>query len=723
MLRLPIFKSISLCSQVNNLNFVTTTKLKGRNSGISNFIELLKLELNLKTAKDWNLLTTKQIISYGGEKILNKYPLYKIKNIGCPELEITNENKPIGYWNKEENIKEFLTDLTEKLNLKTIKDWNLLTQKQLVDHGGRMLLDKYSMYEIKCLGFPEGKLEFKKRRKAKDIGYWKKEENIQKFLLLLKEKLNLNNFDDWNSLTQNQIIHYGGSVLLKKYSMYEIKCLGFPEGKFQFNQTKPSGYWKKEENIQKFLLFLTEKLNLNTIDDWNSLTSKQIQFYGGKYLLSKYSLYEIKCMGNKDGKLIYEKSSRIKPFKYWEKEENIQNFLFELSKKLNLKTLHDWNEKLTCSQIELFGGSRLLHKYSIYELKSIGFPSGKDYFKKFQNNQIKPSGYWDKFENIQNFLFELSKKLNLKTLHDWNEKLTQKQILLHGGSAILVKYSMNDLKSIGFPSGKLFFNHPMNQSKYWNDDENIKNFILQLKNHFHLYSHYDWNLLTKNHIKSLGGHLLLNKLSLYQIKSLGCPDGISFLSKPPNYWNNNENIDIFIHNFKQKFNLNSLDDWNRISKTQIYSNGGFGLLSKLKDLNHLHSFNNNELSILSETNKSLHGRSSQRWLFLQIQKLFPDDEIVEDYFHSEISRESGFPVQFDVFILSKKIAFEYHGKQHYEDIPSAFAPLEMYQFRDEEKEKICKQFGIQLIVIPYWWDNNLESLKISIHNQKQTIVN
>ena len=53
-------------------------------------------------------------------------------------------------------------------------------------------------------------------------------------------------------------------------------------------------------------------------------------------------------------------------------------------------------------------------------------------------------------------------------------------------------------------------------------------------------------------------------------------------------------------------------------------------------------------------------------------------------------------------------------KQHYEDIPALFAPLELYQFRDNEKEKLCKQFGIQLIVIPFWWDNNLESLKQKI---------
>ena len=103
-------------------------------------------------------------------------------------------------------------------------------------------------------------------------------------------------------------------------------------------------------------------------------------------------------------------------------------------------------------------------------------------------------------------------------------------------------------------------------------------------------------------------------------------------------------------------------------------------------------------------------KSSQRWLFLQVQKLFPGEEIVEDYFHSEISRKTGFHVQFDVYLVKKKIAFEYQGKQHYEDVPEIFSSVELYKYRDKEKRILCKEFGIKLIIIPYWWDTTAESL-------------
>ena len=56
-------------------------------------------------------------------------------------------------------------------------------------------------------------------------------------------------------------------------------------------------------------------------------------------------------------------------------------------------------------------------------------------------------------------------------------------------------------------------------------------------------------------------------------------------------------------------------------------------------------------------------------------------------------------------------------KQHYEDIPQAFSNVETYQYRDLEKEKLCKEHEILLIVIPYWWDNKLDSLKTFLYSK------
>ena len=571
--------------------------------------------------------------------------------------------------------------------------------------------------------------------KRKSPNYWNNKENILTFVGELKQILNLRTKEDWDLLTTKQIHINGGSRLLMKHSILEIKCIGFPEGKSYFElpknkkkpkkEKKPDGYWDKDENILNFLKELSIKLNLKTIDDWNSITAKQIKLNGGGSLLLKYSLYDLKCLGFPDGKLLFDKPNNKKTHGYWEKEENIHNFLCKLKQTLNLQTKEDWNQ-LTSKQVNLLGGGSLFVKYSLYDIKRMGFPDGNELFLK---KVIKPSGYWDKEDNVRLFLNELKEKLNLNSINDWNQ-LTSKQVNLAGGGSLLVKYSLYDLKCMGFPDGKeIFAKQMVKPPGYWNDKENIQNFINKLKNKFSLHSIEDWNKISIQQIKSMGGGQLFDTYSIYDIKLLGCPEGKFIFSKsnpykPVGYWENIENIKEFIDLLKEKYNINSSEDWNRISRSQIYDSGGRGLL-KMKNLDPCFFDNIPELYYLfnSKFNHKFSSRSSQRWLFLQIQKLFPGEEIVEDYFHSELSRQTGCTIQFDIFIVKYNIAFEYHGKHHYEDIPSAFATLEMYKCRDNEKIDLCEKFGIHLVTIPYWWDNKMDSLKNTIlhvlENSKQ----
>ena len=621
---------------------------------------------------------------------------------------------PSKYWEKKENIEQFLYKLKGTLNLQTPDDWNSITTNQIISNGGSRLLKKYSIYEIKILGCPEGKLKFIHETNQKKPGYWEKQENINHFLNEMQNKLNLKTPSDWNSITIQQIQSLGGKMLLNKYSIFEIKCLGYPEGKeFYDKPKKPSNYWKKQENIDEFLNNLKNNLNLNTINDWNSITKKEIKEYGGIGLLNNYSLYDIKCMGFPDGKNRFSRRNNT----FWSKEENILNFIEKLKKQLNLHTFDQWNS-IDKENIKLLGGNELLKKLSLYEIKCLGFPEEKEKF--IDPSLKKSSGYWDDKENIQIFITNVGEKLNLKTFDDWNN-LKKKHIQDHGGIGLFKKHSMYDIKCLGFPEGKNRFKKPPNSSNYWNNKENIQNFIDKLKLNYQLHTPEDWNLLNQNQIISIGGRKLLQQFSIFDIKCLGCPEGKSFFFqqiKPPGYWDNEENVQNFIEQLKVKYDLKTSDDWKRISKTQIYENGGFGFITQfLKNDTLKKQIQLKYPDILNILSNTLRGRSSQRWLFLQIQKLFPGEEIVEDYFHSQIERQTGLKIQFDIYLVDRNIAIEYHGKHHYEDIPSGFAPLEMYQNRDVEKQNLCKQFGIQLIIIPYWWDNRMESLKQTIEEK------
>ena len=591
---------------------------------------MLRLQVqtsNLQTPKtSFKLYTQNQIFGEGPR--LAK----EIKKLNSgPEVDIISspkEKKPAGYWKSKENIFKFLKTLGDNLNLKTPKEWNSITQKQIKLNGGSNLLHKYTMNEIKSMACPDGKLLYSKPNKPP--GYWENKDNILHFLEEIKQNYDLKTPQDWNKITQKQIKSNGGISLLQSHSMYDLKCLGCPEGfGFFSNPQKPDGYWNKPSNIIIFLNELKIKLNLNSIHDWNLLTTRQIQKNGGSRLLKSKSLLDIKCLGCPEGKELFHREFK-------RESKDIYQILEILKNNLHLETPNDWN-LLTVKQIRENGGNNLLNSLSLYEIKCLGCPEGKESFSK----PNKPSGYWNKLCNIKEFLEEFRNHMNLKSPEDWN-LITSKQIRIHGGSMLLQKYSLYELKCIACPEGKYLFS----DSKH----------------------------------------------------------------KSSSYWNNDNNIQLFIQKLKDKYNIKSENDWKRISKTQIRSAGGSGLLAK--------HFNHDEKRNLIEKNPELiyisgsciSDRPAQRWLFLQIQKLFPDDEIVEDFFHNEISRQSGFNVQFDIFIINRNIAFEYHGKQHYEDL-SGFASLEMYKSRDEEKINLCKKFGIQLKVIPYWWDNTLESLK------------
>ena len=764
---------------------------------IKYFLGEIQKKFNLNSPEDWNSITNHKIQENGGRTLLKKYTLYELKCIACPEGKkyFNNPPQPPGYWDNKENILQFLSELKEKYNVKTLEDWNLITKKHIQSiSGGNTLLNKYTIFDLKCMACPEGKSVFKKPIRAK--GYWENKENIDLFLKELKETYNLNTPDDWNLISYKNIISLGGSRLLHKYSLYEIKCMACPEGNLIFDKnSKPSGYWNDKNNIHNFLINLKEKYNLNTWKDWNLITQKQIQENGGRSLLKKYSLYEIKCLGFPDGKLFYDKPIQYNPIGFWDDKENLNEFLNKLKEKFHLHTPEDWN-LITHKQILSLSGSTLLKKYSLYEIKCFGCPEGKFLFEK--PIKSKPVGYWDNKENINEFLHQLKEKYNLNSPEEWN-LITRKQIISMGGGTLLKKYSIFDIKCFAYPNEELLFKKVIQNKGFWENKENIYEFLNQLKEKFHLHTPDDWNLITTNHIKELNGTSLLKKYSMYELKCMGCPDGnfeksiqykpsgfwaiennrIQFLDelkliynlqtiedwdsittkhiqlhgggallhsfsiydikcmacpegksifrqhshfKPPNYWNDESNRNRFIEKLKLKYNLKTPQDWKRVSSHQIKRLGGDWLFyNNMKFLKSTKisfeikdSENENITKIqrfsLRELIQSDFKRSSQRWLFLQVQKLFPGEEIVEDYFHSEISRESGFSVQFDIFLIERNIAIEYHGQQHYEDIPSAFGSLEMHKIRDLEKKKLCEKYGIQLIIIPYWWDNNLESL-------------
>ena len=104
-------------------------------------------------------------------------------------------------------------------------------------------------------------------------------------------------------------------------------------------------------------------------------------------------------------------------------------------------------------------------------------------------------------------------------------------------------------------------------------------------------------------------------------------------------------------------------------------------------------------------------RSSQAWLRAQLERLFPGSEVQEDVAFS--SRFSGKPMHLDVFLPGKRLAFEYQGKQHYED-QQVFHPQVVNAEYDREKADALAADRITLIEVPFWWKEDASALVSTI---------
>ena len=465
------------------------------------------------------------------------------------------------------------------------------------------------------------------------------------------------------------------------------------------------GDLRYDSHVKRILLEVKQKNNIQSLKDWSKITKKHFELIGANSIFKNHSLFELKNIANHEH-CKYISNNVI--------DKKVSEFILTLKHQFSINSFDDWNNVTLHDIKSIKNSDSLLKKYSILELKAIGCPEHATQFLN-QINVQKPAKYWNE-KNLKNFFIDLQNHYNLETKNDWIQ-LNSNQIKQMGGSWLLRKFTLSKLKQMACPEYKDLFIQLENKQKpngYWNKSENIEKFIEKLKFTFQLNTPEDWNKLTWDQIKSINGGSLATKYSIYHIKLLGCPEVKKFAKegknnrKPIGYWDKKENIIKFLQKFSQHFNIKSVEDWNRVSLKQFENFGGSRLLQKYTFIDILSNIlSNDQLKLINLNYKQK--RSSQRWLFLIIQSIFPETEIIEDYFHEELSRESGYAVQFDIFIPSKNIAFEYHGIQHFEEIGS-FAALELYRKRDIEKKKISYNSGIYLIIIPYSWDNKEDTL-------------
>ena len=124
-------------------------------------------------------------------------------------------------------------------------------------------------------------------------GFWNDVNNVKEYMNWLSDKLNIKTMEDWYKVSKEvksikyikinyykikDIIENYGSSLIKHYNESIINLIksAYPNYNWlpwKFNHA-PKGFWSNENNVKEYMNWLSERLNIKTMEDWYRVTEK-----------------------------------------------------------------------------------------------------------------------------------------------------------------------------------------------------------------------------------------------------------------------------------------------------------------------------------------------------------------------------------------------------------------------------------------------------------------
>lgn len=479
---------------------------------------------------------------------------------------------------------------------------------------------------------------------------------------------------------------------------------------------KPPNFWSSVENQRHYLDDLAQVLGLKSVKDYLHLRVGIIKSHGGTPLLNKYPSFvnALQKLYPEHNWNVWERKQV--PRNFWQRSIGSHKDFFEtLSSTLSIQSIHQW-KSITHEKIIANKGRAILTYYSSLQTAL---------------QTIYPDKAWDEVFNSQEdscrkTIEDIAKKLGCRSLDNLWE-ISEEDFRTVGGGVILDRYPcLKDALQILYPE-KSQLQKPLLKklpNGFWSTEENCQRFLNSLQSNLQINLPEDWTKLTNREIRKFpGGASFLAHFGglrkmlcyFYPLIPSGRKKGIA-----KNYWQNCENVKKFLDSLKEQLQIRTVDDWTRVGRRQLIFYGALGALSQYGTLFSMLKIAYPETQFPPESVfRQRTKRSSQLQLYWELVKIFPDSEVVEEFWCDD-PLNKGTVLQFDVFLPEFKMAFEYHGEHHYKDLP-AFGHLDMYKFRDEEKRLRCSQLGICLVIVPYWWDFTSASLRGYIVATKPSI--
>ena len=196
---------------------------------------------------------------------------------------------------------------------------------------------------------------------------------------------------------------------------------------------------------------------------------------------------------------------------------------------------------------------------------------------------------------------------------------------------------------------------------------------------------------------------LISKYCINDIPKLLYPDydfkDWMFKKTTNKFWSDTDNIVKYLKWLAIVLNFKEESDWYDLTQEMLNNNYGTTLYLKY-DICDIPKFLYPDYEYLKE---EFYKNTKQYQLFKYIQSLYPDEIVLYNNRNTILNHRTNRYLELDIYIPSKKLAFEYNGIQHYEP-KECWGGEESFKeiiIRDKLKQSICKEFGITLTVIKY----------------------
>ena len=267
-------------------------------------------------------------------------------------------------------------------------------------------------------------------------GHWHSFDNQRKEVEKIFKNVNLE--EEWQKYTHLDLLSLGMGKLLRIYkgSFFRLLKALYPYKKWNVldHRRLPKNYWASLHNQRLFLEDIYHKLNFNTLDDFLSLTTKDIINFGGSRLVNKNKSSFFLTLRRAYPNHCWEIQKRIyQSPNHWESVANQRTFFDYFYNKYGFTSMEQWYSVKNANIREEKGASLLRIYGSLFRALQVAYP---EYSWDIYRSSARKTKHFEDPENIRNFILRVMRIYSVEREDDWY-RISRRQIKRSGGGNLL----------------------------------------------------------------------------------------------------------------------------------------------------------------------------------------------------------------------------------------------------------------------------------------------